>query len=290
MTQGGGITGKPEDMYLQGPDGSKIDLAGDWDYRVENTRPEPFGADPNTASTLYNAMLHPLRKYTVKGAIWYQGESNAGNPVAYRSQLPAMVEDWRATFHNPDLYFYAVQLAPYQDAGSHLTNYAMQRESIAMLRGRTTHAGSVVITDVGNETDIHPKQKGPVGHRLALIAANETYGQHVYAHNPRYKSAHVEGNKIVVGFNFVGSGLTIKGGINSMQEISGDRLLGFQIAGDDKKFVDGDARIVGKDQVEVSSADVPAPKYVRFGFINYPRVNLWSLDGLPAEPFRTDPD
>lgn len=286
----GGFVGTEDQLYLECETGERISLAGAWDFRIENVRPEPFGEDPNTASTLYNAMLNPLRKYTVKGAIWYQGESNADHPKAYRSKLPAMVEDWRKTFENPDLSFYAVQLAPFEHDGSRNTAYAQLREAQSMLRDRIANADSVVITDVGDERDIHPSHKGPVGKRLALLAANRTYKLQVAAFSPRIKDVVVEGDRAMVEFDHAGEGLEIRGGKSSGKSVPSDRLVGFQIAGADRKFVDADARIVGKDRVEVRSAAVPDPKYVRFGFLNFPLVNLWSKDGLPAEPFRSDRD
>jgi sialate O-acetylesterase len=140
------------------------------------------------------------------------------------------------------------------------------------------NAGLAVITDVGDPKDIHPTQKKPVGERLALAARKVAYGEKIVASGPTLRSASVEGGKIVVRFDNVGKGLRVQG----------ERLTGFAIAGKDERFVNADAVLQG-DRVVVSSTSVPAPAYVRFGWANYPVVNLWNADGLPAVPFRTDP-
>jgi sialate O-acetylesterase len=140
------------------------------------------------------------------------------------------------------------------------------------------HVGVAVITDVGDEKDIHPTHKKPVGDRLALAARKIAYGESVVASGPTFHSLTNEGGKLALSFDNVGKGL----------EVRGDHLTGFAIAGADRKFVNADATLV-KNRVLVSSPRVPAPVYVRFGWANYPVVNLWNKDGLPAVPFRTDP-
>lgn len=290
LMQGGGLVGKPEDLYLEGPGSNRISLAGEWDFRIESVRPEPFVDDPNQASALFNAMLSPLGKYTVAGAIWYQGEANSANYKGYREQLPALVNDWRNLFQNAKLPFYAVQLAPYQNEGSDKDTYAKLREAQAMLRDRVQFADSVVISDVGDELDIHPSQKGPVGERLALLALAETYGKPIEAQSPRFESASIHGPKVVVRFAHCGRGLVVRGGPCCGKPVPADRIIGFQIAGEDLAWKPAEARFVSGTDVEVSSPAVPHPSYVRFGFTNFCLCNLFSQAGLPVEPFRTDRD
>jgi sialate O-acetylesterase len=158
------------------------------------------------------------------------------------------------------------------------SDWALLREAQDRVSRQVANAGMVVITDVGDEKDIHPTQKKPVGERLALVARKLAYSEKLVASGPTFRSATVEGGKVRVSFDNVGSGL----------EVRGQHLTGFAIAGRDEKFVNAEAVIAG-DQVLVSSPRIPAPAYVRFGWANYPQVNLWNRDGLPAAPFRTDP-
>jgi sialate O-acetylesterase len=231
------------------------------------------------SSDLYNAMIHPLIRYAVKGAIWYQGESNAGQAYRYRTLFPTMIKSWRTAWNEGELPFFFVQLAPFMKIEDHPTdsNWAELREAQLLTLKNVPKTGMAVITDVGDEKDIHPKQKQPVGERLAQAARAVAYGEKVEPSGPIYASMVVSGPEVTLKFDHVGQGLMMKG----------DKLTGFTIAGEDKKFVNADAKIVG-DTVVVSSPEVPKPASVRFGWANYPVVNLWNKDGLPASPFRTD--
>jgi sialate O-acetylesterase len=282
----GGFMGPASEMWIA-PAGAaaeeRVSLAGDWQLKPERTRPSrpnPPGLQQNLPSVLYNAMILPLVPYAIKGATWYQGEANAGRAAQYRSLMKTMIGSWRADWHLGDFPFLIVQLAPYMSiaAEPEESAWAALREAQAQVARDIPRVGVAIITDVGDEKDIHPTRKKPVGERLALAARKLAYGENIVAFGPTFRSATIEGGKIAVSFDNVGKGL----------EMRGDHLSGFAIAGADEKFVNADASIVG-DRVLVSSPRVAAPAYVRFGWANYPVVNLWNRDGLPATPFRTDP-
>jgi sialate O-acetylesterase len=234
--------------------------------------------NPGSASTLYNAMIAPLVPFAVRGAIWYQGEANEGAAYEYRTLFPTMIKDWRQHW-NYDMPFLAVQLAPFRKINQEPMDsaWAELREAQLMATHKLPSVGMAVITDVGEENDIHPKKKEPVGARLALLARRIAYCQPIVANGPTYHSMRVEGNRAVVYFDNFGSGL----------ERRGDTLTGFTIAGADHKFVNAQAEIQG-NAVIVSAPGVDRPEAVRFGWANYPVVNLWNREGLPATPFRTD--
>lgn len=240
--------------------------------------PAPPGIGPNVPSSLYNAMIAPLLPFTVQGAIWYQGESNAGRAYEYRSLFQTMIKDWRAKW-NSDLPFMLVQLAPFmaKSADPQESAWAELREAQYLATVKLPKVGMAVITDVGDEKDIHPRPKQPVGERLAIAALAITYGQKNEPIGPTYKELKVEGDKAIVTFDHLGGGLVGKG----------EKLTGFTIAGEDKKFYNAEAEIKG-DTVVVSSPNVSKPVAVRYGWANFPVVNLWSKSGLPAVPFRTD--
>ncbi len=229
------------------------------------------------ATTLYNGMIAPLLPFPIAGATWYQGESNTGQAYEYRTLLPAMIEDWRARWGR-EFPFLVVQLAPFGNSDSNGQTYAELREAQLLTAQKTPKVGLAVITDVGDETDIHPAKKEPVGHRLALLARAIAYGEKVAANGPMYKAMKVEGNKAVLSFDHVGGGL----------ECRGDKLVGFEVCGEDRKFRPAEAVVRG-DTVVVSCEGIETPKAVRYGFHNYVAgLNLWNEDGLPATPFRTD--
>ncbi len=239
----------------------------------------PVGPNSPHVAALYNAMLAPLQPYAIRGATWYQGEANAGRAYQYRSLLPAMIQDWRNAWGQGDFTFLIVQLAPYQKIVNQPGESAWAELREAQLM--TTHAlpkvGMAVITDVGEENDVHPKKKEPVGARLALAALAITYDKPVVGSGPEYSSMEVKGDRAILRFKNVGQGLVAKDG----------PLKGFAIAGEDHHFVSADAEIDG-ETVVVHSEKVTKPVAVRYGWANYPVVNFWNKDGLPATPFRTD--
>src|SRR3954451_23232432 len=190
-----------------------------------------------------------------------------------------MIKDWRTRWKQGDFPFLCVQLAPYMKIEPQPTDsaWAELREAQLMATKKLPKVGMAVITDVGEENDIHPKKKEPVGARLALLARRIAYGQDIEAMGPIYKKMKTEGNRVVLGFDHVGGGL----------ECRGPKLTGFTVAGPDHKFQPAEAEIRG-DTVVVSSPAVERPVAVRYGWANFPVVNLWNKNGLPATPFRTD--
>ena len=240
-------------------------------------------SDPRTnnqfPANLYNAMLHPVLPYALRGAIWYQGETNAGRAYQYRTLFPAMIRAWRAEWQEGDFPFYFVQLANFMDTKPEPADsmWAELREAQSMTL-KLPCTGQAVIIDIGEAHDIHPKNKQDVGKRLALWALAKTYGKNVVYSGPTYKSLAIQGNKAVVSLDNVGGGLVAKGG---------SELKGFAVAGSDKKFVWADARIEG-DKIVVSSPQVEKPVAVRYAWAENPICNLYNKADLPASPFRSD--
>lgn len=231
---------------------------------------------------LYNGMIHPIENYSVRGAIWYQGESNAGSKeraYEYRTLFPTMITDWRRAFRDPEMPFLLVQLAPFMKIEKQPsdTPWAALREAQLFSTQKLPNVAVAVITDVGDEADIHPRKKKPAAERLALAARALAYGEKIPYRGPTFDKLRVEGNTAVVTFAHADGGLVAKGG----------ELTGFTVAGEDGKFYNAKAEIKG-NAVSVSAPEVAAPKAVRFGWANYPVVNLWNGAGLPASPFRTD--
>jgi sialate O-acetylesterase len=286
----GGLTGPADDMWLRphtalaaAASAPTIALSGDWRFRVEVKRighpGQAPGSDPNAPSVLYNGMIAPLLPYAIKGAIWYQGESNTGRAAQYRPLLATMIRNWRDEWRVGYFPFLIVQLAPYMSINPEPEEsaWAALREAQWQVTQVVPNVGLAVITDVGEEKDIHPKKKKPVGERLAMTALAIAYGEKVAGSGPTLKSVKLGDGKAIVSFDNVGKGL----------EVKGDKLTGFALAGADKKFVFADAVVAGSTVV-VSSPRVASPAFVRFGWANFPVVNLFNRDGLPAVPFRTD--
>jgi sialate O-acetylesterase len=230
---------------------------------------------------LYNGMIAPLVPFAIKGAIWYQGEANAHGEKAreYRLLLATMIMKWRQEFGS-DFPFLIVQLAPFMNIQHQPkdSDWAMLRESQSFLTTALPKVGLAVITDVGEEHDIHPTKKEPVGERLALAARAIAYHEGNEYSGPVLKNARIKKNKIVLTFDHADGGLVARDGA----------LKGFAICGPDHKFVWAEADIVGKNEIVVSSPSIDKPLAVRFGWADYPVVNLWNKEGLPAVPFRTD--
>ena len=233
---------------------------------------------PQGSSDLYNLMIAPLVPYSIRGAIWYQGESNVDNAYAYRELMPALIQNWRGLWQREDFPFLIVQLAPHTKPSAELKDnvWAELREAQLLTSQKMPNVHLAVITDLG-DADIHPPKKAEVGQRLARIALATTYGEKTEFSGPIYEKMNIRGPEIVLYFQHVGSGLEARGG----------SLRGFAIAGADRKFHHAQAKIEG-DTVVVSSSEVPQPVAVRYGWDTYPDVNLWNKDGLPASPFRTD--
>ena len=235
---------------------------------------KPIG--PNVAGSLYNAMIHPLLPFGIKGAIWYQGESNAGKAYEYRTLFTTMILDWRTKWGS-DFPFYAVMLAPWHANDADGVSWAELREAQVYATKKLKNVGLAVINDVGDLYDIHPRDKMTVGNRLALAARAGTYGQKIAGSGPTYKESKIDGDKVIVQFDHLGGGLLAKY----------QTLNGFTVCGEDEYFYPAKAVIVGTT-VEVTSDRVKKPVAVRFGWKNYPVVNLYNKDGLPAVPFKTD--
>ena len=275
---GGGIYPSNTPMQI-GPGGNAnpIDLSGPWHYRIERIMSLGSGQQ-NLPARLYNAMLAPLVPYGIKGAIWYQGESNADRAYQYRKLFAAMIQNWRRAWNVGDFPFYFVQLANYMQRKAEPgdSEWAELREAQQMTLS-LPHTGMAVIIDVGNPNDIHPRDKQTVGKRLALIAQAKDYDQNVEYSGPVYSSMAIEGNQIRLHFEHIDGGLVAKDG----------PLTGFAIAGADRKFYWADATIEGKTIV-VKSDKVAAPVAVRYAWADDPACNLYNGAGLPASPFRTD--
>ncbi len=253
--------------------------------------PRVGGGDP---TAIYNGMVHPMVPFAMRGAIWYQGESNGSEGESYYHKTRALVEGWREVFENPELAYYLVQLADFRsspDSPAGGDGWAMIRE--AQRKCLTIpHTGMAVITDIGAARDIHPKNKQDVGYRLAQWALHQTYGKAALVPSgPLYKSMKVEGKSIRLAFDHVGSGLMVgerKQGLAPTKEVVGGKLGRFAIAGSDKKWYWADAKIDG-DAIVVSCKQVPKPVAVRYGYCMNPvGANLYNKEGLPASPFRTD--
>ena len=242
-------------------------------------RPAPITQRNRNPSSLYNGMIAPLVPYTMRGVIWYQGESNARGAYAYRRLFPAMIRDWRKQWGQGDVPFLFVQLANYGAAPEQPgeSQWAELREAQLMALGEPNTAMAVII-DIGDAKDIHPKNKQGVGERLSLAALKLAYGRDVAYSGPLYKAMTVDKGAVRLAFTQTGKGLVAKGG---------ETLKGFAIAGADKKFVWADAKING-DTVVVSSSEVAEPVAVRYAWADNPVCNLYNADGLPASPFRTD--
>jgi sialate O-acetylesterase len=275
---GGGIYPSNTPMQIApGDDASPINLSGPWHYRIERIMSLGSGQE-NLPARLYNAMLAPLVPYGIKGAIWYQGESNADRAYQYRKLFAAMIRNWRRAWNIGDFPFYFVQLTNYMQRKAEPgdSEWAELREAQQMTLS-LPHTGMAVIIDVGDADNIHPRDKQTVGKRLALIAQARDYSQDVEYSGPVYSSMAVEDMQIRLQFDHIDSGLVAKDG----------PLTGFAIAGADRKFHWAKAAVEGKTIV-VKSDEVAAPVAVRYAWADDPACNLYNGAGLPASPFRTD--
>ena len=243
--------------------------------KIKNTPPGELPRNYRDPGANYYGLIAPLIPYSIKGVLWYQGENNVFEHQLYRNSFETMVNDWRVEWGQGEFPFYFVQLAPY-NYSQDLVGAALrdaQRKSLDI-----PNTGMVVTLDIGNPQDIHPKDKKDVGKRLSLWALAKTYGkENIVYSGPIYKSMKVEGNKIRISFNYIGSGLYCKG----------DELTYFTIAGSDQVFHPANA-IIENNTILVSSDEVKSPVAVRFAFKNTDEPNLFNKEGLPASTFRTD--
>lgn len=279
---GGGFYGRPDDMYIE-VNGQRYPLSGNWHYKEAVTNKQYNFVEPSPnmqPALLFNAMINPITRFPIAGAIWYQGENNAGQAYNYQTLFPALINDWRNQWHSA-FPFYWVQLANYLPKDNRPTESAWAELRQAQSQTLSLpNTGQAVITDIGDANDIHPRNKQDVGRRLALIALNKTYGKAgiVYS-GPTFQSMEINGNKAIITFDHLGSGLMTTNKYGYVE--------GFTIAGKDKIFVWAKAYIEG-DKIVVYSDQVEAPVAVRFAWANNPDVNLYNREGLPASPFRTD--
>ena len=285
--KGGFVPDKP---YFMTANDQQIDLKGTWQYKVGQVFPTMKIADPNNIpfvaqnqpASLYNAMIAPVLPMKLKGFLWYQGESNVDEPDAYNVLLPALINDRRRLWNDENLPFLLVQLPNFQDIDftPAESNMALLRE--AQNQALTLKNTAVTVTlDLGEWNDIHPLNKKDIGKRLALSARNLAYGEKNVIHSgPTLKSQSIEGDKILLTFDNVADGI---------KSMDGEALRWFSMADDDQKFVWANAKIVGKDQIELSSESVKTPKYMRYAWQDNPEgINFYNSANLPASPFRTD--
>ena len=283
-SHGGFVKGK---KYQIVGDDAVIDLTGTWKYKMGINGDEVAGyADrlknlKRAGSGLYNGMIYPVRDYQVKGAIWYQGESNADRPQAYASLLEALIKNWRELWKKPDMPFLLVQLPNFMKKSDIPTGsgWARIREAQFKTALDVPYTSLAVTYDVGEWNDIHPLNKKAVAQRLFLGARKLVYGEKITASGPLYKDMKVDGDKIILTFTETGRGLACK---------DGKELKHFAIAGEDRKFVWANAVIRG-NKIVVSSNDVKHPVAVRYAWSNNPEeANLCNKEGVLASPFRTD--
>ena len=282
-------------MLLSSDFGSKISLTGYWSYRMAaeiykgklylygtehlnlKDKAAIFKVNPKLPTVLFNAMIHPLIPYTIKGAIWYQGEENVGRAEQYKQLFPAMISDWRERW-NYDFPFYFVQIAPFQYPREKKTALDQSQKLREAQRStlNTINTGMVVTMDIGNFNNIHPSNKQAVGKRLAGLALANEYGKQLVASGPLFKSIKRRGEILVVNFDEIGSGLISKGA-----------LRGFEIAGLDMIYKVAEANIIN-NTIELSASTVSNPKYARYGWSDQAVPCLFNREGLPASSFTSE--
>ncbi len=279
----GGIFGETEQLrvFPIGEDNSFRVLKGKWKARKSKSYSAVIDmpncrncGEPNTPTTLFNGMINPLIPYRIKGAIWYQGESNRYDGKLYGTIFPNMIMNWRENWNQGDFPFYYVQIAPYTYRDDLSTGLLREAQHNTM---NLSNTGMVVTMDIGDLVTIHPPNKEDVGKRLAYWALAKDYNNRIAYSGPLYKESKIEGNKIRIIFDHAGHGL----------KTDGSHLIHFQIAGRDKKFIPAQADIDG-NTVLVYSPDIKNPAAVRFAWGSTDQTNLFNSFGLPAGPFRTD--
>lgn len=238
------------------------------------SKPAPPSESPQKPSALYNAMIHPLVPYALRGALWYQGESNAGRHSEYHALFSAMITNWRAQFAQGDFPFYWVQLSNFQNPDAREWAFLREAQTKTLSLPAT---GQAVSIDVGDIKDIHPRNKQAVGRRLARLALARTYGVSIPDSGPVFDKATLEGAGFRVSFTQIQAGLRTPFSV----------LGGFELAGEDRVFHPANA-VIEKDTVLVTCAAVPAPVAVRYAWRNATEAGLFNSEGLPAVPFRSD--
>lgn len=271
----GGIYGSPEQVKLslkKGADQNIISLAGNWKFLVERRAPRPaYSENANTPTVLYNAMIAPLVPYALRGAIWYQGESNVGRAEQYERLFPQMITNWRADWDQGDFPFYFAQIAPFGYPGDGTASAQLrdaQRKS-----QKLDNTGMAVLLDIGSLATIHPSNKGEVGHRLALLALDKTYDKSRTSSGPTVDKIKVKDNSLELHFDNLAGGLVTTG-----------ELTAFEIAGADRKFVQAKAKLDG-DTIVLTAAGVTNPVFVRYAFTDKAEAQLFNKAGLPASSF-----
>lgn len=272
------IADKP--YYLE-IDGQKINLQGEWKYKV-GAKMEKMAPGQTfirwKPTGLYNAMIHPIINYQIKGFLWYQGESNTAKPKEYKDLLTTMIVDWRTKWNQKDLPFLIVQLANFMEQKSEPleSNWAELRDQQRLVSLNVPNTGLAVITDIGEWNDIHPLNKKTVGDRLALQAFKIADKKNIIADGPVYQSMKIDGNKVILSF---------KSGTDDFKQASD--LKGFAIKAKDGKYVWAKAKIEG-NKVIVWSDSIPNPETVRYNWADNPNGNLSNKSGLPASSFTTE--
>ncbi|MEA5459745.1 sialate O-acetylesterase [Arcicella sp. LKC2W] len=275
-----GLQGAENDLFMSSQN-QKISITNDWKLMPSFAEKHEYvHSSNNTGTTIYNAMIAPIVPFTINGALWYQGETNAGRAFQYRQTFPLMIEDWRKKW-NDNFSFYFVQLATYGDYqnSNQGSNWAELREAQTMTLS-LPNTGMAVTTDVGNPSDIHPTNKQDVAHRLATNALKFNYKQDITYSSPMYESVKFEDGKAIVSFKLIGKGLAVHDKFGY--------LKGFEIAGEDKVFHYAKAEISG-DKVIVYHPKGVKPISVRYAWADSPiDANLFNTEGFPVCPFRTD--
>ncbi len=281
----GGFKSKAAELKLVLGDQTEIGLAGEWKGRISvdarSPHPLPTGFEnwPTMPAVLYNGMIAPIAPLAISGAIWYQGEANAGRAAQYRKLLPAMIADWRKAFGQGDFPFYIVSLAAFmqhKDSPGE-DGWAELREAQDYTARTVPNSGLALAIDVGDANDIHPKDKKTVGERLALLALANHYGKQIPSAGPQFVSVEKNSGGLKLKFRNADGGLVVKG----------EKLEEFSIAGKDQVWHWAEAKIDGTS-VLVSSKEVPEPTAARYAWQANPRATLFNAAGLPAVPFRTD--
>lgn len=279
---GGGLYGDPDEKYIK-TGKSRVSLCQGWKFKITEAKNTYTEIDPNYfPALLYNGMINPLIPYRIKGVIWYQGESNVDRAKQYQRIFPALISDWRNNWNQGTFPFLFVSLANYQKPVTYPSesNWAEMRE--AQTRAlKLPDTGMAIAIDLGEESDIHPKNKQEVGRRLALSALKIGYGKNIVSSGPIFESVRFEGKNALITFADTDNGLCVR---NKYGYING-----FTVAGPDRRFVWAKAFITGDHTILVYSDEIENPVAVRYGWANNPDdLDLYNKEGLPAIPFRTD--